>query len=51
VEVRYIDERRERIHFFASRLKYSRWVEVSVVPNCRDSRAVDGRRGVHFTVS
>ena len=35
VEVRYIDGRRERIHFFASRLKYSRWVEVTVVPNER----------------
>jgi transposase len=33
VDVRYIDGRRERIHFFASRLKYSRWVEVTVVPN------------------
>jgi len=33
VDVRYIDGRKERIHFFASRLKYSRWVEVTVVPN------------------
>jgi hypothetical protein len=31
VDVRYIDGSRERIHFFASRLKWSRWVEVSVV--------------------
>lgn len=35
VEVHYIDGNRERIHFFASRLKYSRWVEVTVVPNER----------------
>jgi transposase len=33
VDVRYVDGRRERIHFFASRLKYSRWVEVTVVAN------------------
>ena len=33
VDVHYIDGRKERIHFFASRLKYSRWVEVTVVPN------------------
>ena len=25
--------RRKRVHFFASRLKYSRWVEVTIVPN------------------
>ncbi len=35
VDVRYLDERIERVHFFASRLKYSRWVQVSVV---RDER-------------
>ena len=33
VDVRFLDGRRERIHFFASRMKYSRWTEVSVVPN------------------
>jgi transposase len=33
VDVRYLDGSVERIHFFASRLKYSRWVEVSLVPN------------------
>src|SRR5207244_913401 len=33
VEVRYLDGRKQRIHFFASRLKYSRWVEVSLVPD------------------
>jgi transposase len=33
VDVRFIDGRKKRIHFFASRLKYSRWVEVTIVPN------------------
>ncbi len=33
VEVRYLDGTRERIHFFVSRLKYSRWVDVRVVEN------------------
>ena len=33
IEVRYIDGRIERVHFFASRLKWSRWVEVTLVPN------------------
>ncbi|HKU40192.1 MAG TPA: IS21 family transposase [Polyangiales bacterium] len=31
VDVRYLDGRRRRVHFFASRLKYSRWVQVSLV--------------------
>jgi transposase len=31
VDVRFLDGRRKRVHFFASRLKYSRWTEVSVV--------------------
>lgn len=31
--VRYQTGITERLHFFASRLKYSRWVEVTVVPN------------------
>jgi transposase len=35
VDVRFLDGRVERVHFFASRLKYSRWVEVSLVPNER----------------
>jgi len=35
VDVHYIGGRWERIHFFASRMKYSRWVEVSVVPDQR----------------
>jgi transposase len=33
VDVRYQDGRVERVHFFASRLKYSRWVQVSLVDN------------------
>lgn len=31
VEVRFLDGSKRRIHFFASRLKYSRWAEVSLV--------------------
>jgi transposase len=31
VDVRYLDGRCERLHFFASRLKYSRWVDVRLV--------------------
>src|SRR5205814_503666 len=33
VEVRYLDGTHERIHFFVSRLKYSRWVDVRLVGN------------------
>ncbi len=33
VDVRFLDGTIKRIHFFASRLKYSRWVEVSIVAN------------------
>ena len=33
VMVRYLDGTTQRLHFFASRLKYSRWVEVTIVPN------------------
>ncbi len=33
VEVRDLDGTHERIHFFVSRLKYSRWVDVRVVEN------------------
>jgi transposase len=35
VDVRYQDGTEARVHFFASRLKYSRWVEVSLVPDER----------------
>jgi transposase len=33
VDVRFMDGTSRRIHFFASRMKYSRWTEVSIVPN------------------
>jgi transposase len=33
VDVRYVDGRTERIHFFGSRLKWSRLVAVTIVPN------------------
>lgn len=33
VDVRFLDGTVKRVHFFASRLKYSRWVEVSIVAN------------------
>ena len=32
-DVRFLDGTKRRIHFFASRLKWSRWVEVSLVEN------------------
>lgn len=35
VDVRFIHAPISRIHFFASRLKYSRWVQVSLVPDER----------------
>jgi transposase len=35
VDVKFIDGRKKRIHFFASRLKYSRFVAVALVPNER----------------
>lgn len=33
VNVTYADDSREKIHFFASRLKYSRWTHVVTVPD------------------
>jgi transposase len=33
IEVTYDNGHSERVHFFASRLKWSRWVEVTLVPN------------------
>ena len=33
VDVRFVDGTRKRIHFFASRLKWSRWTEVTIVEN------------------
>src|SRR5207248_11723596 len=35
VLIRYQDGAETTLHFFASRLKYSRWVEVTLVPNER----------------
>jgi transposase len=35
VDVRYLSGGGERIHFFASRLKYSRWIDVRLVENER----------------
>lgn len=35
VDVRFVDGRKTRIHFFASRLKYSRFSRVTIVPNER----------------
>lgn len=35
VQVHYLAGGEERIHFFASRLKYSRWVDVRLVPDER----------------
>lgn len=35
VDVRFLDGSKKRVHFFASRLKYSRWVEVTLVPDER----------------
>jgi transposase len=35
VDVRFVDGHRRRVQFFASRLKYSRWVEVSLVEDQR----------------
>ncbi len=35
VDVTYVDGRKERVHFFASRLKYSRYAQVTLVDNER----------------
>lgn len=40
VDVRFLDGSRRRVHFLASRLKYSRWVEVSLVEDERVERLV-----------
>ena len=39
-DVRYVDGRTERVHFFASRLKWSRAVDVRVVPNEQEEALV-----------
>jgi transposase len=35
VDVRFVDGAQRRVHFFASRLKFSRWVQVTLVPDQR----------------
>ena len=35
VDIQFMDGSRRRVHFFASRLKYSRWVQVSLVDDER----------------
>jgi transposase len=40
VDVRFLNGSIKRIHFFASRLKYSRWTEVSIVPDEQVERLV-----------
>jgi len=35
VDVTFLEAVEKRVHFFASRLKYSRWVEVTIVPDER----------------
>lgn len=40
VDVRFLDGPEKRVHFFASRLKYSRWVEVTLVPDERSETLV-----------
>lgn len=35
IDVKFVDGRKKRIHFFASRLKYSRWSRVTIVNNER----------------
>lgn len=40
VDVRFLAGTEKRIHFFASRLKYSRWVEVTIVPDERTETLV-----------
>jgi transposase len=40
VDVRFLGGGQTRVHFFASRLKYSRWVEVTIVPDERTETLV-----------
>ncbi|OFV89930.1 MAG: hypothetical protein A3G76_09400 [Acidobacteria bacterium RIFCSPLOWO2_12_FULL_65_11] len=48
VDVRWLDATRTRVHFLASRLKYSRWVEVAIVPDEQVETLVRGLVD-HFT--
>jgi transcriptional regulator with XRE-family HTH domain len=50
VEVRYANGTHERIHFFVSRLKYSRWVDVRVVENGRRVAGAEPARGLRKPV-
>jgi transposase len=40
VDVAFLNGTETRVHFFASRLKYSRWVEVTIVPDERGETLV-----------
>jgi transposase len=40
VDVAFLNGTEKRVHFFASRLKYSRWVEVTIVPDERAATLV-----------
>ena len=40
VDVRFLNDTEKQVHFFASRLKYSRWVEVTIVPDERTETLV-----------
>jgi transposase len=42
VDVKFVDGRKKRVHFFASRLKYSRYVAVTLVDNERVETVVRG---------
>lgn len=42
VDVRFVDGETKRVHFFASRLKYSRYVAVTIVDNERTETIVRG---------
>jgi len=47
VDVEFGNGTRRRVHFFASRLKYSRWAQVSLVEDVIDD-AADGQRRFEF---
>ena len=48
VDVRFVGGMQQRVHFFASRLKYSRWSEVTLVPDQRAETLVRAMVD-HFT--
>ena len=49
VDVTFVDGRKKRVHFFASRLKYSRFVAVTLVDNER-VEAIVRTLVLHFVV-